>query len=168
MPNGMVHSDYERLDALISLFSPEEIIVIGDLFHNQRNKEWEMFCEWRDRNHHTDFVLVRGNHDIFPAYQYKEAGIKTYPQTLGCGDILFTHDPVTEQSEKHFTFCGHVHPGFRMQGKGPDTLMLACFFAAPTYMLLPAFGRFTGLVHVSPKEGDRVYGIAENEVIRVH
>ena len=65
-----------------------------------------------------------------------------------------------------YALAGHVHPAVRLRGEG-ESLRLPCFWFGARYGVLPAFGAFTGTAEVRPREGDQVFVIAEDEVLRV-
>ncbi|MFN9801977.1 MAG: DEAD/DEAH box helicase, partial [Bacteroidota bacterium] len=60
-----------------------------------------------------------------------------------------------------------LHPAVRMVGPARQSLRLPCFWLGENQSILPAFGEFTGHVLVRPVPGDRIYVVAENEVIGV-
>jgi metallophosphoesterase superfamily enzyme len=51
----------EKLVALITLFKPERVIFLGDLFHSVYNDGWETFGQIRKAFIHCAFELVIGN-----------------------------------------------------------------------------------------------------------
>ena len=106
-----------------------------------------------------------GNHDIIPLSRYDALGIATC-ETGILGDLQLTHIP-EEQPEK-FTVSGHIHPGVRLRGVGRQSISLPCFFISGKQMILPAFGSFTGKHVLRPGNEDRIYAIAEGELIALH
>jgi hypothetical protein len=51
-----------------------------------------------------------------------------------------------------------------LSGNG-RALTLPCFYFGRDYALLPAFGEFTGTAVVRPRTGERVFVLAEGEII---
>ena len=68
---------------------------------------------------------------------------------------------------KAFVFCGHVHPGVRLQGVGRQQIKLPCFYHSTSQLILPAFGAFTGLHILKPKLEDHVYVTTGKEVMEI-
>ena len=64
VPGQLQTDDLERLGSLVEAFSPEKLIVVGDMFHSRANGELEVFAKWRSKFPALGVILVRGNHDI--------------------------------------------------------------------------------------------------------
>jgi len=166
VPQAVLKEDMQRLLDLLHYFTPSQLIVVGDFFHSAANLELDFFRRWRADFEHLAIKLVRGNHDILKKEWYKTANIEVVEDKLWMGDICFTHDRC-EEIDSAYTFCGHIHPGVEVNGLGKQSLRFPCFYLAADHCILPAFGKFTGLTSVRPKEGDVVYAIVENNLIRI-
>jgi metallophosphoesterase superfamily enzyme len=77
--------------------------------------------------------------------------------------FILRHHP--ERSMSGYTLAGHVHPAVTMRGSGRQKERLPCFFLGEHVALLPAFGSFTGAFTVKPGPRDRVYVVADGEVL---
>lgn len=163
IPANAIVENFNRLDEVVDLFSPEKIIFLGDLFHSKINAEWNLFAYWAHKTN-TQIILVEGNHDIIDKQNYIDLNIKIHSQLLLDG-FLLTHHP--DATEGVFNFCGHIHPGIKLKDLGRQSMKLACFFRKENQLILPAFGEFTGNYFMKPNENEQVYAIANNEVIRV-
>lgn len=164
VPQQVYKEDLQRFVSLVQYFGPQQVIAVGDLFHSRANKELNWFRRWRLDFPHVAFHLVKGNHDVLEEQWYAEAGITLWPQQKKLGPVVFSHEQCGG-SGAPFTFCGHLHPGVALNGTGRQHLRLPCFYFTPTYCVLPAFSKFTGLALVRPGEKDRVFVIAENSVL---
>jgi metallophosphoesterase superfamily enzyme len=51
---------------------------------------------------------------------------------------------------------GHLHPVFRLRGPG-DQARIPCFVLGPSYLVLTAWGTFTGGHPWTPRAGERIY-----------
>lgn len=153
-------NDLRILESLIKKHVPRKILLLGDLFHSFENNEWQDFLTFLEIFDAIDFTLVEGNHDILSEYP---SSLFTTPK-LETGPFSFTHDRV---SSELYNISGHIHPGVLVRGKGRQSITMPCFYFASDFGVLPAFGQFTGIKKIKPKEGDRVYGIAESEVIEL-
>ncbi len=164
VPTAAIQSNFDRLNQAMDHFQTDRLYFLGDLFHSHTNKEWDYFARWiEERKPKTTLVL--GNHDIIPLSRYDALGIATC-ETGNLGDLQLTHIP-EEQPEK-FTVSGHIHPGVRLRGVGRQSISLPCFFISGKQMILPAFGSFTGKHVLRPGNEDRIYAIAEGELIALH
>jgi DNA ligase-associated metallophosphoesterase len=159
-------ADLLSLSKLLKRHQPERVIFLGDLFHSSYNREWEALGELL-ATYSAEYELVRGNHDILPPADYQRIGLQVTPLCRREGPFWLRHDPWPDgrQPAEGYSLAGHVHPGVRLQGAGRQRLSLPCFHFGKQQALLPAFGHFTGCHLISPEVEDRVFVIAEGEVI---
>ena len=166
VPSKANDRNIELLVELIWKTKPERVICVGDLFHSHYNPAWEVFGELVKHFAAISFELVIGNHDIMSGLQYERKKIAVVEE-LSIKSFLFTHHPLEEISDNHYNIAGHIHPGVRLIGKGKQHLTLPCFYFGKHHGLLPAFGMFTGLAIVKPKEEDKIFVIAEDKIVTV-
>ena len=109
--------------------------------------------------------VVRGNHD-------RHAGDPPADLKINCVDapaflppFVLRHQPAA--AEQGYTLAGHVHPGIVLAGPGLFRERLPCFVIGESVAVLPAFGSFTGLGMITPEPGERVFVVAESEVVPV-
>jgi uncharacterized protein len=168
VPSGTTQRDFERLDALLALFSVDRLLVLGDLFHSRENGEWRKLGEWLSGK---PFVLelVKGNHDILPLSLYHDYGIRIYEKSFAEAPFWFAHNPPAEAEIPPglFALSGHVHPAVTMTGKARQRLRLECFCFTSRQCILPAFGSFTGNEVLSRKDFQRVFVIAGSQVLEM-
>lgn len=164
VPQNAIAENFTRLNEVVAFFNPKKIYFMGDMFHSSLNMEWDLFENWL-QNITSEIILVAGNHDIISSIKYEALGIKIYSEII-FDQFLFTHHP--EAREGFFNFCGHLHPGFKLNGTGRQQLKLRCFYENNSQMILPAFGEFTGNFWISPKPGDKIYAVTKKEVILVY
>lgn len=162
VPNNSQYNFYQKIDQLLHTFNTEIIYFLGDLFHSEKNSAWDDFERWVKKQS-CQIVLISGNHDIIPENHYDQIGI-TVKESLVIGPFLLTHHPIESTI---FNFCGHIHPGVRLQGKGLQRLKVPCFFHRPKQMILPAFGVFTGIHILQPTASDKVYALSHQNVIPI-
>lgn len=156
-----------KLSGAIDAYAPKNLVVLGDLSHSRRNKEWDEFVDFREMYPKQNWILVDGNHDLLDPELYDKAGIDRVDE-LSIAGITMVHDreQITEQVEDYI-LSAHVHPAVRVRGKGRQSLRLDCFYFSENEGLIPAFGEFTGRYTVKVQEGDRVFVIAGNEVVEL-
>jgi DNA ligase-associated metallophosphoesterase len=172
-PGTVNGRNLERLSRLLDEFSPERVLVLGDLFHSTANREWLEFEEWLLSAPKVQWQLITGNHDTLHSSFYETAGIETHRE-LSEPPFYFIHDAAEEcengdENEERIRVSGHIHPGISLKGKGRQALRLPCFlFSGSNNIILPAFGEFTGLHRIRPDETDRVYAVVESQVIELN
>lgn len=167
VPQQVYKNDLHRLIQSIQHFQPQQLIIVGDMFHSHANKEHDWFLKWRNDLSHIHFHLVEGNHDILDKEWYQSCGLELHTGTYTSGPFSFTHDSTDTTAEiaTGYRFSGHLHPGVLMRGLGKQSLRFPCFYFGKEESILPAFGGFTGLALVDPQPGDKIFAIVENSLI---
>ena len=160
IPSGVHHADLDCLSQLINQYQVNRVLMLGDLFHSELNREWLDFCEFLDLHRQIDFLLVKGNHDILPKEAYHEPNLQVYDHTLIISPFVFLHHPPEEKNTRSlYPVSGHIHPGYKVKIKAGQSIKLPCFFIGVEQAILPAFGKFTGCVALRKQKKDRVYAI---------
>ena len=166
-PSQLNKSNLERLDQLMKEFTPDRVLILGDLFHSDVNREWLQFEEWRQKYYQTPFHLITGNHDRLNSSFYESAQLLVFSE-MNEEHFLFIHDPDNvHQNENQTVVAGHIHPAVKIRGMGRQSLRLPCFVISEQRILFPAFGTFTGLHTIKPKKSEMVITIAEDQLIQV-
>ena len=164
IPRGSSVLTLERLSALLRLTGPARLIILGDLFHGREAShpgEMDAFFKFRERHRTLPMSWVLGNHDRH--VKNLDIGCDVV-QELSLGDWRLSHHPVYDERP---TVCGHIHPGYRLGGRGRASEMLPCFYQSGSCLVLPAFGEFTGLAAVEPSPEDRIHVIAGRSVLTI-
>ncbi len=167
IPTELAQKDLEVLSALINEHQPEKIIFLGDLFHSDKNSDWNWFSLWRKKHDKINMILIKGNHDIIEEENFTNLNISVQQEML-ITPFRMAHHPLKKEEtvkENSYTLCGHIHPGVHLRGKGRDTVTLACFAFGTNQAILPSFGKFTGRIAMQHQETDRIFGILEDKVI---
>lgn len=167
IPHQTFASDLTRLADAVAVTRAKHLLVLGDLAHHRSG--WtrvvtSAFATWRAAHANLKITLLRGNHD-------NHAGDPPAPLDIECRSGAMDLPPFrlshTIANGGPYTIAGHVHPAIQLHRKGFGTATLPCFYIGESHALLPAFGRFTGLALVHPNPGERVYAIANSEVIEI-
>lgn len=167
IPEILHEEDLIRIKLLIERYTPSDIYFLGDLFHSDLNGSWFALEEFPGFFGDLNFHLVKGNHDILPDVCYRSSCWIIHDKPIFLGELVLSHEPLSEVPEGKFNLCGHIHPGIALYGKGRQRLMLPCFFATPHQMVLPAFGRFTGLASMKCTKSDQAFVITDKNVIPI-
>jgi DNA ligase-associated metallophosphoesterase len=166
IPRGTTRYDLDRLSELIRLYRPRQLVILGDLIHTARSKSLDVLLElrqWRLKFSDLKIRLIQGNHDRGAGDPPLELNIDRIQNEYRVGPIIFTHQPC--QRSNGYTIAGHVHPAVRLKGKGRRHERFACFCFRADYAILPAFGSFTGHHLIRPSGEDRVYIVAEGQIM---
>ncbi|NGP88378.1 ligase-associated DNA damage response endonuclease PdeM [Fodinibius halophilus] len=170
VPKQVGRSNLNRLEQLIEDIKPEHLIILGDLFHSDINKEWQQFIDWRKRYRQLQISLVVGNHDILKVERYHTGLINIFKK-MKLEPFLLVHDKSNYSSADEqglYILSGHIHPAAKLNGKGRQAMKFPCFYFGQQYGILPAFGTFTGTHIISPTEKDKVFIVVEDKVFSVN
>jgi DNA ligase-associated metallophosphoesterase len=172
VPQNVFLEDLQRLFNLLQFYKPNQLIVVGDLFHSKSNKEHLLFEKWRNDFSQLEILLVKGNHDILHNDWYDRIKINVFAdEPLRINALAFTHDyahikKFTQHADAYF-FTGHLHPGISIKGRSRQSLSFPCFYFNEEFAVLPAFSKFSGLALINKHKTDSVFAIVHNELIEV-
>lgn len=168
IPGGTTSADLERLSALLHVTGAQRIMFLGDVIHARSGRSartLDEIAQWRNRHADLELVLVRGNHDERAGDPPLQLGMRCVDAPLIEAPFVFQHFPAS--SPHGYALGGHTHPAVRIRGRAGEGATLPCFYFTPTHGTLPAFGSLTGCAIVRPTAEDRIYGIAEGEVVEI-
>lgn len=140
LPAHDTHDTLERLAVLIDHYRPQQLVCLGDSFHDVR-----AYKGLHQDDHRQLIALIRrvplwhwilGNHD--PLIEDDLPG--QFHEILYTDNILLTHEPAPDDVPQ---MIGHYHPkaNTRVGGRrvsGP------CFMITEHKLIMPAFGSYTG------------------------
>jgi DNA ligase-associated metallophosphoesterase len=170
IPGGTTAADIGRLSSLMERLQPDELLVLGDLMHGRIDggrKFSSVVGTWRRRWSSTLFTLVTGNHDLRAGPPPASFRLDRIVAQHVCGPFVFSHKAETTKFRSRYTIAGHVHPAVFVSGKAHQREILPCFCFGEKRALLPAFGSFTGNQIIRPEVQERVYVVANNEVVEI-
>lgn len=168
MPPGTTTNTLAKIDECLRITNADRVVFLGDFLHDRdsRAKEtFDRFAMWRGSNAQLALQLVRGNHDAKAGDPPSDWNIDCVEEGEMLGPFCLAHHP--QPDLRGYVLAGHVHPAVRLQGRANDSMRLPCFWFGAYVAVLPAFGTFTGTYTVLPKQGDRVFVIADGAVIDV-
>ena len=152
IPSDGSRNNLINIKSLVNEDDPDQVYILGDLFHSSYNKEWDDWLVYFSKSN-TKFALILGNHDQNDSKKLWNSNITVVDQ-LTKGPFLFTHYPQHEIDQ--FNICGHVHPAVKLRGLGRQYMKLNCFYISDNQLILPAFGIFTGSHILKPNKTDHV------------
>jgi uncharacterized protein len=157
VPQGTTSHNLQRLNLLIAAYPTEQLILLGDFLHAPKSHAPATLAalrDWRAQHAAMRCILVRGNHDQHAGDPPADLNIETVDEPYLVGDLALQHMPTPHAT--HHVLAGHIHPTFRLVGKGRQRLILPCFHQRPGMTLLPSFGDFTGGFLMQNKPGDLI------------
>ncbi len=167
VPSGVNDENLRRLDSLLEQFNPQVIFFLGDLFHSDKNQEWDLFKRWRLEHPSVKMILAMGNHDFYSPEEYEALGL-VCSSLIDIPPFAFCHDHTLVDSEiENYIISGHIHPSVILKGKARQKLRIPCFYFGREFGLLPAFGGFTGTHPIAPKRNEQIFGIVNGEIIEI-
>ncbi len=142
LTNNSDENNFARIKKIVKKYSPEKLIILGDLFHSKFSIDKSLQEKVEDLPEllKTNVELILGNHDV--GCDIKSLKIFNIRKTK---NIIFSHEPVYLENNKTLNICGHYHPKFYLKNKG-DKLSFRCFAMDKNknVLYLPAFGDLTG------------------------
>jgi len=165
VPRGTTSANIAVLDGLLAALPCRQLIFLGDFLHgpgSHAEPTLSALAQWRARHPELPMTLIRGNHDKRAGDPPLSLGIRVVPEPLLMGPFALQHEP-TPYPDRH-VLAGHVHPVYRLRGRGRQSLRLACFRLGEAISLLPAFGAFTGGYQVKSDPECRIFVIGDNEI----
>lgn len=166
VPRGTTSATLAALDALLARWPAERLVVLGDFLHGAHAHApatLAALARWRARHAGLALTLVRGNHDERAGDPPAALGIEVVGEPLRIGGLALCHHPRALAGA--YTLAGHLHPCVSLGGRAHDRLRLACFHFRAELAVLPAFGSFTGMHPVRRAPGDRIFAIADGDVV---
>jgi len=161
VPRGTTAADLNRLSSLVAGQKARRLVVLGDFLHAPAGRVPALdaaFLAFRAAHPDLAITVIRGNHDANAGDPPETWGVAVVAEPHADPPFVFCHQPAMPPTG--FALCGHVHPGVRLAGPAFDSARLPCFVVGPRHLILPAFGRLTGLAMVSPAAGQTLVAVA--------
>ncbi len=168
LPAGTTAESLGRLEAAVTRTGARRLVFLGDFLHSAAGRAprtLERFGAWREKRAAVEITLVRGNHDASAGDPPAQWGLRTVDPGSTLGPFVLNHEPGAARGG--YALAGHIHPAVRLSAPGERSLRLPCFWFGTRCGVLPAFGAFTGTAVVRPREGDQVFVVADDEVVRM-
>lgn len=145
VPQGSTSRNLQRLNILINHYLVEQVIFLGDFLHAPKSHAASTLAalrDWRSNHANLQCILIRGNHDLNAGDPPLDLNFIVVSEPYLMGAFALQHIPKSHPT--HHVIAGHVHPVFRLKGKGRQSITLPCLHHSSQLTLLPAFGEFTG------------------------
>ncbi|MDB4652672.1 ligase-associated DNA damage response endonuclease PdeM [Akkermansiaceae bacterium] len=168
VPEGSNEADLARLQSLVDLKKPDQLVIAGDLFHSADGMSQATittFHAWL-KALNLPVILTEGNHDRRSWFTRHKFPIEVTPG-LETDDLIITHDPADIPADQS-GIAGHIHPGVRIRESARQSLRITGFFLrAGRQLILPAFSEFTGIHPLKMTEGDQFFAEIHGEISEI-
>lgn len=164
---AMLHQQIRLLESVCANTNASSMLILGDLLHAPSGVTTDVITAFSEftRRSHCRVQVVPGNHDRMLDRVAAASGLEILPESHVVGPFEFTHEPPVRPGDR-FVWCGHLHPAITLGGRA-DRIKLPCFRLNEHRCILPAFSSFTGGAPFSRESGERVFAVAEQQVIEV-
>ena len=164
LSNNSDENNFVRIKKIVKQYSPEKLIILGDLFHSRYSIDKTLQKKVEDLPEllETNIELILGNHDV--GCDIKNLKISNIRKTK---NLSFSHEPVNSEDNKTLNICGHYHPKIYLKNNG-DRLSFRCFAMdmKKNTLYLPAFGDLTG-GYPCKKSFKKWAILSENEILEI-
>ncbi len=184
VPRGTTDATLDGISRMIAETGAERLTILGDLFHARSSlveSVRESFSRFLELHHAVDVTLVVGNHDVATGPLSGQWPLRVVEPPWVVDAVTMEHFPgpprkatalgecLLPSQDSRICLAGHLHPAVRLGDAISTAGKLPCFFfdSANSCLILPAIGQFTGTAAVQPTDGDRVWVLADGEVIEV-
>ena len=160
VPAGTTRDNLDRLSGLVNALGARSLVVLGDFLHAATAQQAQVIDPvraWRQRHAALRCLLVRGNHDSHAGDPPAALRFDIVDEPFRVGPFAACHHP--QQVAGAMVLAGHLHPAVQLRGRGLDRLRLACFCEGENWLILPAFGAFTGSTLELPAQTLRCYAV---------
>ena len=160
VPAGTTRDNLDRLSGLVNALDARSLVVLGDFLHAATAQQAQVIdpvLAWRERHAALRCLLVRGNHDSHAGDPPAALRFDIVDEPFRVGPFAACHHP--QQVAGAMVLAGHLHPAVQLRGRGLDRLRLACFCEGENWLILPAFGAFTGSTLELPAQTLRCYAV---------
>lgn len=160
VPAGTTRDNLDRLSGLVNALDARSLVVLGDFLHAATAQQAQVIDPvraWRQRHAALRCLLVRGNHDSHAGDPPAALRFDIVDEPFRVGPFAACHHP--QQVAGAMVLAGHLHPAVQLRGRGLDRLRLACFCEGENWLILPAFGAFTGSTLELPAQTLRCYAV---------
>ena len=166
VPAGTTRDNLDRLSGLVIALGARSLVVLGDFLHAATAQQAQVIdpvLAWRERHAALRCLLVRGNHDSHAGDPPAALRFDSVDEPFRVGPFAACHHP--QQVAGAMVLAGHLHPAVQLRGRGLDRLRLACFCEGENWLILPAFGAFTGSTLELPAQTLRCYAVGGGVVM---
>lgn len=168
VPKGSSEGTLAVVSSLLKRTGAQRLVILGDMFHARSSlapdviaavDQFLIACE------SVELMLIRGNHDVRVGRLPEHWPIEIVAAGHRLGKLVLAHEPANPPTGADLLLCGHVHPAIRLSGRHGSFGKLPCFWFSGDCLVFPALGKFTGTFAIQARPADRIWLIADDEII---
>lgn len=172
VPPGSTPATLRSVSAMLDASGADELFVLGDLCHSRSSlsiSTRDAFAAFQESHGDVAMHLVEGNHDRSTGRLPDDWKIADAGTGLHLDGVAMTHEPGPCPAGAELVIAGHLHPAYQLFQGRETTGKLSCFWHDDVRrcLILPACGHFTGTVRIRPSRRDRVWVIADDQVLAI-
>lgn len=170
VPAGTTATMLDRLTNIIHRTAAVRLIFLGDFLHSSTQTQVDFVDDlkaWQAKHSTLNLVLVPGNHDRGFQKLADELQIKVQPEPFVDGPFSYCHFHQAGTDVDQFSFAGHIHPAVAIYESANNPLRVPCFAIADDFIILPAFGEFTGNHVIKHSDYLRVLAVTDSRLIEI-
>ncbi|PHQ32116.1 ligase-associated DNA damage response endonuclease PdeM [Rhodopirellula bahusiensis] len=167
VPTGSTERTMQTISAVLAETHASRLVILGDMFHARSSLTVgtvDAIEAFFDSHPSVRFTLIRGNHDAHVGALPKRWPIDVVAPGERLGRLALGHEPMAVPEGSDLLLCGHLHPAVQIGRRRESLPKLPCFWYSSGCLVFPAIGEFTGTQVVEPKDENRVWIIAEDEI----
>ena len=161
MPMWGMTSIEERLSELLDDYQPRQLIIVGDLVHDQASARdaAELLARLRMR---CEVIVLIGNHDR------EVARVIAFEERWETPQFVFQHGHCVGDETERIQIIGHRHPAASISDGAGLRLKFPAFVQQERCWSLPAFSPWAGGVVWPNDEGEsRIWLCTPRRILRV-
>lgn len=172
VPCGSTEATLSRVSKMLDATGASELFVLGDLCHARSSLSQgtrDAFVRFQTQHADVSLNLVEGNHDRSTGHLPVDWRIELVGSTLHLDGVAMVHEPAACPADSTIVIGGHLHPAYEFSHLGETTGKLPCFWYSQSErsLTLPACGQWTGTMRVQPRKSDRIWLLADDQVLAV-
>lgn len=139
-----------RLEELLDEYQPRQLVIVGDLVHDDASAEAanKLLARLRRR---CEVIALAGNHD-----RHVEAVIEFVPR-WETSDFLFQHGHSASEETERIRIIGHHHPAATIRDGAGLRLKFPALIQQERCWILPAFSPWAGGVSWPEESESRIW-----------
>lgn len=169
IPGGISEDVLLRLFALCDDIKAGTLMVLGDFMHCTplAGESWlAVLSELLAQRPQLTVGVIAGNHDKAAGQAMIDNRVRWYREATQYGPFVLQHEPSDDASG--YVLAGHLHPAWRLQVAGHQSIRAPVFWFRKQHAVLPAFGTFTGGMGIEPDtQYDRLFMAGDRHVMAI-
>jgi len=170
VPRGASDGTLRSIGQMLQATGATHLFILGDLFHARSSLADDVkttFAKFLTTYEKVKVTLVLGNHDRSVGKLPDAWEMRSVDSPWVWKDIELSHFPGPASENCELRIAGHIHPAIKLRGLGVGKIPCFHYDIKQRCLTLPAIGEFTGTQSIKPSACDKVWVIADGDVIKI-